>query len=396
MSIFKVKIGALVIIIFSQIALGAVLVHNSLKDMEACKGKLQLKLIRVWGGDDEQDENKFFSLPGYIAVSDKNTIYISDSIKHYIKVFDFAGNYIRTIGRRGVGPGDVLNPEMVCIYPNGDILVNERMGRRLQRFSSEGKSKNIIKSKYFNNWIALTAKDEIAVHSHYNTFFSRKLITIMDQKGNKLREFGKYTDNAKSALESELVLFSKDKNDNIYALNYCIPVIRKYSPDGKLIMVITFETPLKVKGKVNLTPDGNEIEVTDTDDQTSIEISSSSNGVSFQQKRDKICSGVTAIGVDSNERIYIITQRRELTEKEKRATLVTLSLDTIKRDLVDYDTINKCDAFKLVVLEKNGKVFTEIAIPNFAPGMYIFQNKLFLIDGYLNQRILEYEIIYKK
>jgi hypothetical protein len=31
----------------------AVLVHNTLQDIEKCKGKLQLKLIRVWGGDEE-------------------------------------------------------------------------------------------------------------------------------------------------------------------------------------------------------------------------------------------------------------------------------------------------------------------------------------------------------
>lgn len=40
----------------------AVLVHNTLRDIEKCKGKLQLKFIRLWGGHEEEDENKFLNL----------------------------------------------------------------------------------------------------------------------------------------------------------------------------------------------------------------------------------------------------------------------------------------------------------------------------------------------
>lgn len=76
----------------------AILVHNSLHEIEACKGKLKLKLIRTWGGDDEEDIHKFFKTPAYTVVDRNGRIYISDTYSHNVKVYDSSGMYIRTIG----------------------------------------------------------------------------------------------------------------------------------------------------------------------------------------------------------------------------------------------------------------------------------------------------------
>jgi predicted ABC-class ATPase len=54
--------------------------------------------------------------------------------------------------------------------------------------------------------------------------------------------------------------FSIDKQGNIYAANTKTPVIRKYSPGGKMLTAITFETPLDIPVEITLNKTGDEIE----------------------------------------------------------------------------------------------------------------------------------------
>jgi hypothetical protein len=131
--------------LFVHAADRAVLVHNTLHDIESCKDKLQLKLIRVWGGEEEEDENKFFKTPYSVAVEHNQLIYICDIHNHFVKVFSNSGDYVRTIGRRGQGPGDLYGPNYITFIPGGDLLVYEMGNRRIQWFSSNGKSKHILK-----------------------------------------------------------------------------------------------------------------------------------------------------------------------------------------------------------------------------------------------------------
>jgi hypothetical protein len=103
----------------------AVLVHNTTRDIENCKGKLQLKLIRIWGGHEEEDENKFFETPISVSVDDRQLVYICDCHIHCVKAFSNTGKYVRTIGRKGQGPGDLYGPTYITLSPGGDLLVNE-------------------------------------------------------------------------------------------------------------------------------------------------------------------------------------------------------------------------------------------------------------------------------
>ena len=86
----------------------ATLVHNTNQEIKACQGKLQLRWIRMWGGAEEEDEHKFFKYPVSVAVDKNNNLYICDQNNHQVRVYDLAGKYVRTIGRKGRGPGDIF------------------------------------------------------------------------------------------------------------------------------------------------------------------------------------------------------------------------------------------------------------------------------------------------
>ena len=164
----------------------AVLVHNSIEDIEACQGKIKLELVRIWGGDKEDDENKFFNFPLSMAIDEKNAlIYILDQMEHCVKVFKSSGEYVRTIGQRGKGPGDLYSPFTVSLAPSGDIIVFELGSSRIQRFSPEGKSKKIIKIERqpLAQVYGITSKDEIVFYNVDWTLKTKKLVSILDYDG---------------------------------------------------------------------------------------------------------------------------------------------------------------------------------------------------------------------
>jgi len=238
----------------------AKLVHNTYQEIEACKDKLQLKLIRIWGGDKEEDEQKFFRFPFAIAVDAKENVYICDLYNYCVKVFNFNGKHLHTIGQKGRGPGDLVGPGDIDFSPAGNLWVAERGGRRMQCFDASGKSKTIFRHKGIPSWMGVTAKNEIAVYCHQRTFESRKLLSFYNSKGKLEREIGVYHDKSKQLVGSEMLYFAKDAGDNFYAANPRSPVVRKYTSGGSLSMAFTFETPSKIRPKITLNEKGDEIQ----------------------------------------------------------------------------------------------------------------------------------------
>ena len=114
-------------------------VHNRLNEIQDKEGKLQLTLIREWSGEDEVDENR-------------------------IQVFDKSENYLRTIGRKGKGPGDLLNPTCLEIDKQNNLVVVEKDNQRIQISSSKGDYLgSFLLRENRPGQIAITQKNEILV-----------------------------------------------------------------------------------------------------------------------------------------------------------------------------------------------------------------------------------------
>lgn len=99
-------------------------------------------------GESEGREEYVFSEIRGIAVDDEERIYILDSKEAHIKVFDKNGEYIRTISKKGQGPGEIGFPRSVFITSQDEIIVPDISNRRLAFFSLEGRFiKNISVAK---------------------------------------------------------------------------------------------------------------------------------------------------------------------------------------------------------------------------------------------------------
>jgi hypothetical protein len=83
---------------------------------------LTLKEDLVVGGSKAQGEAAF-SRARRIAVDRDEAIYVGDSKQACVKVFDKAGVYSRTIGRRGQGPGEIGLVESISVNPNNQELI---------------------------------------------------------------------------------------------------------------------------------------------------------------------------------------------------------------------------------------------------------------------------------
>ncbi len=166
-------------------------------------------------------------------------------------------------------------------------------------------------------------------------------------------------------------------------------------------MAVTFDTPFEIPPvKIQLNTKGDEIErIEPKENGGEPKIKGKSGGVVIQRVKGKggpkvvVSSG---LGTDSQERIYIVTVDRYLTEREKKAAVVIMDSNSIDRRIMDFDIIKDIDIFKLLVFSPKGKIIAEAPVKTICDDIYITGNRLFIVDGFYNQRILEYEMSFKE
>ena len=100
----------------------------------------ELKLSLGDGNPAERESGKPFNRPTDITINKKNgDLFISDGygnsrIHHY----DKEGNYIKSWGESGTGPGQFSLPHNICMLENDELIVCDRENHRVQIFSTEG------------------------------------------------------------------------------------------------------------------------------------------------------------------------------------------------------------------------------------------------------------------
>jgi len=139
-------------------------------------------------------------------------------------VFSYDGTFVRKIGRRGQGPGELLNPLYFDLDSDGNLYVYEMGNSRISIFSKEGK---FISSFRLSNILGynpelsgtgffVTGNGEILLNQPRRGYY----ITVYSKEGKILREVGeiiKYRDSDHSFNEAFAEGFPfKDENGNFY------------------------------------------------------------------------------------------------------------------------------------------------------------------------------------
>jgi DNA-binding beta-propeller fold protein YncE len=71
-------------------------------------------------------------------------LFVADSQRHCVVVFDLRGNYQREFGQRGLGHGQFNFPTHLALNAQGDLLVTDSMNGRVQVLDREGAYKSEI------------------------------------------------------------------------------------------------------------------------------------------------------------------------------------------------------------------------------------------------------------
>lgn len=76
--------------------------------------------------------------PSAVAIDDKGRIYVAESGRHRVSVFDKKGKPVLTIGKKGSGNGELYCPAGVAIAPHGEVYVSDNGNHRIVMFSPLG------------------------------------------------------------------------------------------------------------------------------------------------------------------------------------------------------------------------------------------------------------------
>jgi len=101
-------------------------------------GKRQaLTLSETWraGGDDDE---VFFGSIGRVLAGPDQTILVLDNQLAQVQVYDKDGNFQKTLGREGDGPGEVRGPADVFYVPDGRLCIPQGFPGRLVFLNDDG------------------------------------------------------------------------------------------------------------------------------------------------------------------------------------------------------------------------------------------------------------------
>ena len=101
-------------------------------------------------GERDKDEESLFISITSIGIDDEENIYVLDRKACQIKVFDKNGKFLRNIGRKGQGPGEMLFPSVMEMVSGKEIMICDISNNRVSFFSLKGELvKEVSKGKFF-------------------------------------------------------------------------------------------------------------------------------------------------------------------------------------------------------------------------------------------------------
>ena len=117
---------------------GVVMVSNTDQGVWSSSSQWTLEEeLRI--GTVEGDPNLMFGTVGMIGVDSEGNLYVMDSQAQRVQVFSAGGEFLRTIGRPGAGPGELGAGVVFCMVATGDILtIPDLANQRINWFGADG------------------------------------------------------------------------------------------------------------------------------------------------------------------------------------------------------------------------------------------------------------------
>jgi len=142
---------------------------------------------------DETGETRLFK-PGSFAVDSQDRVYIADESDMAIKVFDAQGKFLRSVGRRGSGPGEFSGIYEVVVLLDGRFLVTDFEVRRTSFFSPDGRFLTSFQWKKYYGRVYLVTDSSCTVEERViGKDKNERWIKTIDFSGEDKVSYGKFT-----------------------------------------------------------------------------------------------------------------------------------------------------------------------------------------------------------
>lgn len=198
-----------------------------------------IRIQQVYSFEDKNDPNYYFYYPSDIETDSKGNIYILDTYNNRIQIFDFKGNFLKTIGRYGTGPLELNKPEDISIdEKNNKIFISDTRNQRIQISSMEGKFINTIKLRFLPQRIVLNYG-----HLYISSFplspggKEKGLIKKINLNGKSVDEFfiPIKTKELSLYLLYNMLLMKEDKRGNlVVARKWGLNQVMIFNPNNRL------------------------------------------------------------------------------------------------------------------------------------------------------------------
>ena len=347
---------------------------NNTKPLWEKNPEIGIKHIRTIGELDAKDDNLLFYQISDVSKDTYGNLYILDRGNYRIQKFSNTGEFIETIGRRGQGPGEFINPIALDINKNGILMCADGTTKSIQFFNSEKKLIDYIRCEDSGDIISgarFISDSKIVVPSTNVDFVDvqkrgemKPLVQIYDTDGNVINEFvkPKTYNNFRETHFGNSIRFTVDNLDNIYVTFRTQNRIEKYSKTGKLLMRITRPLNFDIVEPVRM-----------------------ENSMNMKQIPSYVS---TAIDVDDKGRFWVCTYIKQPDEKGGEGDMEAWSRQT-------YEIINRTDLQSLDIFDQDGTLLCTIPLSINVQKMRIFGNKIYFIS-HEGIDIKEYEIIEKQ
>lgn len=111
------------------------------------------------GGADEGPASFYEVSPGQVAAGRSGELYVLDESLGRVVVFDSLGRHLRSLGRKGGGPGELERPWYVSVGPGDTVWVFDFSKRGFVRFAPEGVPADLVRLgdfPYFGGRVEVT------------------------------------------------------------------------------------------------------------------------------------------------------------------------------------------------------------------------------------------------
>ncbi|NQT80049.1 MAG: 6-bladed beta-propeller [Candidatus Aminicenantes bacterium] len=157
-------------------------------------GEIELELEKdlVIGGEDV-NENYMFRRVSDIEIDEEGNIYVLDSRECRIQIYDKDGKYLKTIGRKGEGPGEFQRAGRMTLSAKGKLYVNEY--KKIIIFSEDGTFEKNVNTDFHLSSYLVTNEENFLGWSFIRTEEGNTLdVILIDSSGKRIDTIASFPD----------------------------------------------------------------------------------------------------------------------------------------------------------------------------------------------------------